>query len=109
MLKPIVSLIEVFLSLSVFADLTCTEVKVTDGNTINVPESGNTLHKIRLTSIDAPERGQPYGRKPHEYHACIAVGKQVFVEANKRDRYGLDLGRRRTLGLFSNYAICLMA
>jgi endonuclease YncB( thermonuclease family) len=38
-------------------------VLVTDGDTIVVLDAGNTRHKIRLTGIDAPERGQAYGTK----------------------------------------------
>jgi len=32
-------------------------VRVTDGDTIVILDAGNTQHKIRLTGIDAPERG----------------------------------------------------
>ena len=35
-------------------------VRVSDGDTIVVLDSTNAQHKIRLTGIDAPERGQAY-------------------------------------------------
>lgn len=93
MLQPVVLFFTFLLSISVYADFTGTVVKVTDGDTINVLESGNILHKVRLTGIDAPEKSQPYGRKSQEYLADMVAGKQVLVESDKRDRYGRDLGK----------------
>jgi len=93
MLKPIIFLSTILLSISVYADFTGKVVKVTDGDTINVLEAGNVLHKVRLTGIDAPERGQPYGRKSQEYLAGMVAGKQVLIESDKQDRYGRDLGK----------------
>lgn len=93
MLKPVILFFTFLLSISVYADFTGTVVKVTDGDTINVLEAGNILHKVRLTGIDAPERSQPYGRKSQQYLADMVAGKQVFVESDKRDRYGRDLGK----------------
>lgn len=93
MLKPVILFFSFLLSISVFADFTGTVVKVTDGDTINVLEAGNILHKVRLTGIDAPERGQPYGRKSQEYLADMVAGKQVVIESDKTDRYGRDLGK----------------
>ena len=82
-----------FLCSSAFADFTGIVVKVTDGDTINVLEAGNVLHKVRLTGIDAPEKAQPYGRKSQEYLAGMIAGKLVLIESNKQDRYGRDLGK----------------
>lgn len=93
MLKSIIFLSTILLSISVYADFTGRVVKVTDGDTINVLVAGNILHKVRLTSIDAPERGQAYGRKSKEYLADMVAGKQVVVESEKQDRYGRDLGK----------------
>jgi endonuclease YncB( thermonuclease family) len=36
-------------------------VAVADGDTITVLDTTNTQHKIRLSSIGAPEKKQPYG------------------------------------------------
>ncbi len=47
----------ILLSIFVYADFTGTVVNITDGDTVNVLEAGNVLHKVRLTGIDAPERG----------------------------------------------------
>ena len=80
-------------SASVLADITGRVVSVTDGDTIKVLDSTNTQHKIRLTGIDAPERGQPFGTKSKDHLAFMVAGKEVFVESDKNDRYGRVLGK----------------
>ena len=49
--------------------------------------------EVRLTGIDAPERGQPFGQASKKYLAALVSGKEVFVESNKNDRYGRVLGK----------------
>lgn len=93
MFKTVTFFFVIFLSITAFADFTGKVVKVTDGDTINVLESDKTLHKVRLTGIDAPERGQPYGSKSTDYLASMVAGKQVYVESDKKDRYGRNLGK----------------
>ena len=52
-------------SLVLAETLTGRVVRVTDGDTIVVLDSGNAPHKIRLTGIDAPERGQAPAATAH--------------------------------------------
>jgi endonuclease YncB( thermonuclease family) len=73
--------------------LTGRVVRVTDDDTIVVLDSANTQHKIRLTGIDAPERGQAYGTKSKEYLSDSVADKLVIVEYSKRDRYQRILGK----------------
>ncbi len=80
-------------SASVLADITGRVVSVTDGDTIKVLDSTNTRYKVRLTGIDAPERGQPFGSKSKDHLAFMVAGKEVFVESDKNDRYGRVLGK----------------
>ena len=80
-------------SASVLADITGRVVSVTDGDTIKVLDNTNTQHKVRLTGIDAPERGQPFGTKSKDHLAFMVAGKKVFVESDKNDRYGRVLGK----------------
>lgn len=75
------------------ADLSGRVVAVTDGDTIKVLDNANTQYKIRLTGIDAPERGQPYGAASREHLASMVAGKEVLVESDKKDRYGRILGK----------------
>jgi endonuclease YncB( thermonuclease family) len=76
-----------------FADLSGRVVAITDGDTIKVLDGINTQHKVRLTGIDAPERGQPFGTVSRDHLADMVVGKEVFVESTKKDRYGRTLGK----------------
>jgi endonuclease YncB( thermonuclease family) len=73
--------------------LTGRVVRVTDGDTIVVLDSGNAQHKIRLTGIDAPERGQAFGTKSTDHLSDSVAGKFGVVEYNKRDRYQRILGK----------------
>lgn len=81
------------LSGQVFADFTGQVVKVTDGDTVHVLTEGNQLRKVRLTGIDAPERGQPYGRKSTEYLSGLIASRWVYVESDRQDRYQRDIGK----------------
>ena len=80
-------------SASVLADITGRVVSVTDGDTIKVLDNTNTQWKVRLTGIDAPERGQPFGTKSKDHLAFMVAGKEVLVESDKNDRYGRVLGK----------------
>jgi endonuclease YncB( thermonuclease family) len=73
--------------------LTGRVVRVTDGDTIVVLDAGNAQHKIRLTGIDAPERGQAYGTKSKDHLSDSVAGKFMVVEHEKRDRYERILGK----------------
>jgi len=56
-------------------------------------DTNNRLHKILLSGIDAPERGQPYGSASRDHLAALVAGKEVRVEASKQDRYGRTVGK----------------
>lgn len=75
------------------ADISGRVVAVTDGDTIKILDERKVEHKVRLTGIDAPERGQPFGRKSRDYLASLVAGKAVRVESSKKDRYGRVLGK----------------
>jgi len=73
------------LSLADYLNCPCKVVKVTDGDTVNVPDQTKTLHKVRLQGIDAPERKQDFGMKSTQNLAKYVAGQKVKVEYNKRD------------------------
>jgi endonuclease YncB( thermonuclease family) len=81
------------LPLVALADVSGRVVAVTDGDTIKVLDGSNTEHKVRLTGIDAPEKGQPYGTASRNHLAAMVAGKEVKVESSKSDRYGRVLGK----------------
>jgi endonuclease YncB( thermonuclease family) len=82
-----------FLPLATLADVSGRVVAVTDGDTIKVLDADNAEHKVRLTGIDAPEKGQPYGTASRNHLASMVAGKEVKVESIKSDRYGRVLGK----------------
>jgi len=62
-------------------------VGVTDGDTIKVLKDGKQV-KIRLASIDCPEKGQPYSQVAKKFTASMVAGKVVKVWPTDTDRYG---------------------
>lgn len=92
-LKQLFLIAVMWLSTSAHADISGRVVAVTDGDTIKVLDADNVEHKVRLTGIDAPEPGQPFGNASRKYLASLVAGKEVLVESNKQDRYGRDLGK----------------
>ena len=66
-------------------------IRVIDGDTI-VVLSNNHPVKVRLKDIDAPEMGQPYGKKSKK-----ALSKKIFkvwldLDNKGKDHYGRTLG-----------------
>ena len=74
------------------SDLVGRVVKVADGDTITVLDASKTQHKIRLQGIDAPEKGQAFGKVSRQYLAGMVAGREVRVAWQKRDRYQRILG-----------------
>lgn len=70
-------------------------IKITDGDTLTILDSGYNQHKIRLTGIDdAPESDQPFGTRSQQHlSARLAFGKTVTVDYDAQDRYGRTLGK----------------
>ena len=48
---------------------------------------------MRLTGIDASERGQPFGTTSTRHLTSLVAGKEVRVVSTKNDRYGRVLGK----------------
>ena len=71
--------------------LTGSVVSVADGDTITVLVAGER-EKVRLAEIDAPERGQPWGRRAKQALTEKVAGHVVQVETDYNDRYGRRVG-----------------
>jgi endonuclease YncB( thermonuclease family) len=63
-------------------------VRVSDGDTVTLMDERQTLHKIRLAGIDAPESAMPYGQQATLYLVSLVFGKNVEAVIYKQDRYG---------------------
>jgi endonuclease YncB( thermonuclease family) len=73
-------------------------VGIADGDTVTVLDESNGQHRIRLSGIDAPEKGQPYGMTAKENLSRMVFGKPVTVVWHKLDRYGRIVGKVETDG-----------
>ena len=67
-------------------------IGVTDADTVSLLVD-KSVYKIRLSGIDAPERGQEYGTKATQALASKVKGKQLTVEVAGYDRYRRMLGK----------------
>jgi endonuclease YncB( thermonuclease family) len=76
--------------------LTGRVVGVTDGDTIKLLVAGRSEYKIRLGEIDAPESGQPYGKKSKRMLSDLVFNRNVTVRVTDIDRYGRSVGVIRT-------------
>ena len=66
-------------------------VAITDGDTIKVLNDQNEQVKVRLESIDTPERKQPFGEVAKDYLGQLIHEKNVIVKETGEDRYGRTL------------------
>jgi endonuclease YncB( thermonuclease family) len=92
-MRPIAFCLAVFITLPAWgAEYTARVVKIVDGDTITVLRDDNTQERVRLASIDAPERGQPYGTRAKEALADLVFDQDVRVDVIDVDRYGRTVG-----------------
>lgn len=91
-MRLLISLGATICSLSLIADeFSGRIVGVTDGDTITARTTTDTI-KVRLSSIDTPERGKPFGTKAKQSLSRQVFGKTVTVNRIGEDRYGRTLG-----------------
>lgn len=60
-------------------------VSIQDGDTIEVLHNQH-LERIRLSSIDCPEKGQAYGQKAKQAASELVYGKQVTLQTHGKDK-----------------------
>lgn len=66
-------------------------VSVTDGDTVKILVDREQV-TVRLAGIDAPEKGQPFGKVSREALAGLVFEKDVVVEVTGKDGFGRTLG-----------------
>lgn len=74
------------------AELTGKVVAIADGDTVTVLDAQNHTHKIRLSQIDAPERGQAFGNQSKQHLVQLVAGRTVKIAITDTDRYGRAIG-----------------
>ncbi len=77
---------------STAADFSGQVVGVIDGDTVDVLSPQLQKQRVRLISIDAPERSQPFGTRSKQALSDMVYGKQVAVVDHGKDMYGRQLG-----------------
>ena len=73
------------------AELVGRVVSVGDGDTLTLLVENKQV-KVRLDAIDAPERGQPYGRHSQESLTELCAKRSARVVERGVDRYGRTVG-----------------
>lgn len=62
-------------------------ISITDGDTVKFLDHRKIQHRVRLASIDAPERKQPYGAKSKQMLSRLIGNRRVTLDCPKTDRY----------------------
>lgn len=64
MIRQLSVMVLLVVTFSASADISGRIVRVLDGDTVEVLETGNRLTRVRLAGIDAPEKSQPLASAP---------------------------------------------
>ena len=70
-------------------------MRVLDGDTVTIADEGQNLHRIRITGLDAPELGQPYGQQAKAELEELILGKEVAIIPMGIDKYKRELASLR--------------
>jgi micrococcal nuclease len=92
----------------VLATLLCLVVGVADGDTLTVrctAADGDVTLQVRLAEIDAPEKGQAFGRRSKDHLATLCFGRSAVVKPTTTDRYGRTVARVDCEGHDANAAL----
>ena len=68
-------------------------LSVETGDAISVEDGKKKMRKVRLSGIDAPEKGQSFARQSEQNLSRMVYGKPVTVYYRKYDRYGRIVGK----------------
>ncbi|MEQ1638563.1 MAG: thermonuclease family protein [Methylococcales bacterium] len=100
---PVLILLLLLLSHPSFAEtLEGRVIAITDGDTITVLSTDKQQVKVRLDSIDSPEKKQAFGTAAKKALSDMVFNKQVVIESSKIDRYGRTVGTIWVDGLLVN-------
>ena len=70
-------------------------VRVIDGDTVDIADENQNLHRIRIVGLDAPELAQPYGQASKEALAGLILHKEIHVLPAGVDKYDRELAQLR--------------
>lgn len=92
MIRRLASLLLCLAPLAHADELQGTVVRVADGDTLTLRTDAGLI-RVRLTEIDAPERGQPYNQVARRSLVELCMQRMARVAEAGRDQYGRALGR----------------
>lgn len=71
--------------------LLCLVVAISDGDTLTArcgTQGAYEQLKVRISAIDAPEKGQPFGQAARQHLAKLCFQQQAAITPKTKDRYG---------------------
>jgi endonuclease YncB( thermonuclease family) len=83
------------------ADFAGRVVKVADGDSLTVLVNKQRI-RVRLDGIDAPEQGQPFGKRSRQSLSDMCAAKTAVVVDRGKDQYGRTIGRVSCAGADAN-------
>lgn len=107
MKTTIAFLVFLLASVAAWAQFSARVVRIIDGDSIVVIDSNLTEHNTRLTDIDCPEKGQPFGGKAKDFTARFCNHKMVRIIPNGTDKYGRTLATVLADGQSLNEALLI--
>lgn len=87
--------------------LLCWVLSVSDGDTLRVscPADGHRVVQVlRLSGIDAPERGQPWGAHSRRQLQRLCHRREAEIVVETQDRWGRQVARVRCAGVDAGQA-----
>jgi endonuclease YncB( thermonuclease family) len=90
-----------FVAPPVLADIRGRVVSVHDGDTLTVVIDRRQV-RVRLTDIDAPELGQPFGTRARQSLSELCFGKPAALDVRGQDRYHRILAQVSCAGRDAN-------
>ncbi|MDK9637869.1 thermonuclease family protein [Enterobacter hormaechei] len=92
MIRQLSAMLLLVVTFPASADISARIVRVLDGDTVEVLETGNRLTRVRLAGIDAPEKNQPFGQRSRQELTSMVAQRNVTITGEETDRYGRRLG-----------------
>lgn len=77
-------------------------VRVLDGDTLEILTEEKKRVRVRLSEIDAPERGQAFGTRSREALSALCAGADAVLSNQGKDRYKRVLARVTCNGIDAN-------
>lgn len=81
-----------FVTPALAIDATGLVVRVSDGDTLTIRTDKERTFKVRLYGIDAPEKGQPYGKASSDNLKTLCAEQTAQIDVMSADRYGRLVG-----------------